>query len=85
MSRIVVTQTDDYQPPAHDITAPPRGRYRVWLVEWTTVQNGRETSFSNPNYAIGSARRLTQNLLAMRPPGTSVEDVLTLVGFDRHR
>ena len=33
-------------------------------------------------HSIVAARRLTMNLLEMRPPGASVADVLTLVGFD---
>lgn len=82
VTRVVVTQADDYEPPEHDITAPPRGKYRVWVMEWTQVRNGREESFKHPQYSIVSARRMTTNLLAMRPPDTSVEDVLTLTGFD---
>lgn len=28
---------------------------RVWVVQWTKEQNGRETEYKNPNYAIGSS------------------------------
>lgn len=80
VTRVVVTQTDNYQPPAHDITAV--AGYTVWMVEWTLVRNGRETELGNALYSKDSARLLTQNLLEMRPPDKSVEDVLTLIGFD---
>lgn len=82
VTRIVVTQTDDYVPSAHDITAPPKGKYRVWLMEWTEVHNGRVVEKRNPEHSIVSARRITANLLKMRPPDKSVEDVLTLIGID---
>lgn len=76
---MTVTQTDDWEPPPHNIAAP-RG-YRVWLIEWTEAKNDRESTSEVVDYSINSARRLTQNLLKMRPPGTSVEEVFTLVRF----
>ncbi|MGB3484037.1 MAG: hypothetical protein WBB07_17705 [Mycobacterium sp.] len=80
VTRITVTQTDDYQPPPHDITAVPG--FTVWLVEWVKVENGREGVFRTVLYSKADARKLTMNLLTMRRPGTEVGDVLTLVGFD---
>lgn len=79
VTRIVVTQADDYKPPPHDITTPPG--MRVWIVEWTKNAGAlRELRSVQPS--IKAARRMTMNLLQQRPPGKSVEDVLTLVGFD---
>jgi len=49
----------------------------AWIVEWTVVQNGRESSFRVTDYAEVGARRLVANLLANRLPGLSVEDVYT--------
>lgn len=78
VTRIVVTQVDDYQPPAHDITGVPGSQ--VWIVEWTKT-TGPLFELRSPQSSIVAARRLTANLLKQRPPGKSVEDVLTLVGL----
>lgn len=80
VTRIVVTQQDDYEPPAWDITAA--SGFRVWIMEWTKTTNGRADEYRHVEYSIDGARRLTMNLLKKRPPGTEVADVLTLVGFE---
>jgi len=79
VTRIVVTQVDDYQPPAHDITGVLGSQ--VWIVEWTKT-TGPIFELRSPQSSITAARRLTANLLKQRPPGKSVDDVLTLVGFN---
>jgi hypothetical protein len=79
VTRVVVTQTDE--PPSPDDFAVVPG-YTRWVVEWTKNANGRDTDHRHALYSIIAARRLTNSLLEMRPAGTSVQDVLTLVGFD---
>lgn len=79
VTRIVVTQVGNHQPPAHDITGVPGSQ--VWIVEWTKT-GGALRDLSSVLPSIDAARRLTINLLKQRPPGKSVDDVLTLVGFD---
>jgi hypothetical protein len=79
VTRVVVTQTDE--PPSPDDYAVVPG-YTRWVVEWTKNANGRDTNHRHALYSIEAARRLSKSLLDMRPTGTSVQDVLTLVGFD---
>ncbi|MGB3480856.1 MAG: hypothetical protein WBB07_01400 [Mycobacterium sp.] len=66
VTRVKVTQVDDYQPPPEAI-AEPAG-YPAWVMEWTVVDQGREDSFRHALYAIADARRMTMNLLKERPP-----------------
>ncbi|ANW64032.1 hypothetical protein BCA37_10875 [Mycobacterium sp. djl-10] len=78
VTRIVVTQVNDYQPPPEEWTMPPG--LQVWIIEWTKG-TGPRSAYRTIEVSIEGARRMTTNLLKERPPGKSVEDVLTLVGF----
>lgn len=79
VTRIVVTQTDE--PPAPDDQGVVPG-YTRWIVQWTKSANGRDSDFRHTVYSINAARRQVKSYLEMRPAGTSVGDVLTLVGFE---
>jgi hypothetical protein len=79
VTRIVVTQVDNYEPPAHDITGVPGSQ--VWIGEWTKT-TGPLFDLRSVQPSIVAARRLTANLLKQRPPGKSADEVLTLIGFD---
>jgi hypothetical protein len=79
VTRVVVTQTDE-PPPADELNGVPG--YTRWIVEWTKNDGRRDTEFHHTHYSIDGARRHTRGLLQTRTPGTSVQDVLTLVGFD---
>jgi hypothetical protein len=80
VSRVVVTQTDE--PPALDdgFTAVPG--YTRWVVEWTKNDGRRDPQFKHAHYSIDAARRHVRGLLQTRMPGTGLDDVLTLVGFE---
>jgi hypothetical protein len=74
ITRVVVTQVDDYQPPTHDLTT--RGGTQVWIVDWSKT-GGPIRELPSVQPSIEAARKLTMKLLKMRPPGMSVDDVLT--------
>jgi hypothetical protein len=74
-----VTQVDDYQPRENELITPGS---RAWVVEWTK-NAGPLRELRTVEVSVNSARRITANLLKDRPPGTSIDDVLTLVGFDK--
>jgi hypothetical protein len=79
VTRVVVTESDE--PPAPNEYGVVPG-YKRWVVGWTKNANGRVAHLHHTLYSIDAARRLVKSLLEMRPPGTSVDDVLTLVGFN---
>jgi hypothetical protein len=80
VTRVVVTQTDEPPTPDEDFAAVP-GMTR-WVVEWTKNDGRRDTGYRHALYSIDGARRLVGNLLRDRPPETTRDDVLTLVGFE---
>ncbi|MBE5513729.1 Uncharacterised protein [Mycobacteroides abscessus subsp. abscessus] len=55
-------------------TIAPAGT-QLWVITYTVVERGRESSFTVPCVAEAAARRMVRNLLADRLPGTAVEDV----------
>lgn len=79
VTRVMVTQTDEPPSPEEDFTAVP-GMTR-WVVEWTK-SSGPMTEFKHAYYSKDAARQVAMNLLQQRPPGTTRDEVLTLVGFE---
>lgn len=79
VTRIVVTQVDDYQPRENELVTPGT---RVWVVEWSK-NAGPLRELRHVDVSITAARRLTTNLLKERPPGKSFDDVLKLSGFEK--
>lgn len=53
---------------------PDDGR-RFWRMDWTETENGREQSFSFGHYTESAARRMVDNLLKDRLPGTAITDI----------
>lgn len=55
-------------------TIAPAGT-ALWIVDYTVVERGKESSFSVGHAAEAAARRMVRNLLKDRLPGMSIEDV----------
>lgn len=55
-------------------TVAPAGM-RLWVVDYTVVERGRESRFVTDHVAEAAARRMVANLLRDRLPGTEVSDV----------
>lgn len=48
---------------------------QLWVVAYTVVERGRQSSFDVGHAAEAGARRMVSNLLQDRLPGTTVGDV----------
>nr|WP_046284150.1 hypothetical protein [Mycobacterium sp. UM_NZ2] len=48
---------------------------RLWIVDYTVTERGKESSYAAPHVAEASARRMVANLLNDRLPGLTEEDV----------
>lgn len=49
----------------------------VWVVDYTVIERGRESSFQITDYSEAGARKLIANLLGNLAPGHAIEDVYT--------
>lgn len=51
--------------------------HALWRLDWTETNGHRYTTLTMSHYTEEAARRHATNLVAKRPPGTTVADVFT--------